>query len=235
MRDLYVSPGDALFIDGVLVSAGQLVNGASIQPCAEIDPIAYVHIELDFHDVILAEGAPAETFVDFECRGMFANAHEFAALYPHDVPQRLAFCAPRVDGGDRLEDIRARLNARAGIRVSGAAARQTGELRGVIDIATGEMIRGWAWQAEHPDTPARLEILVDDRVIGQVVANENRPDVRKAGHGDGRCGFSLRLAEPLPPRTPHVVRLRRVSDHAVPWNADDTIIGIVPAARCGGT
>jgi hypothetical protein len=229
-RDLYVSPAHAMFIDGMLVPAGQLANGVSVHPCHAIDPIEYFHIELQSHDVILAEGAPSETFVDCDCRGMFENAAEFAALYPNELQQRWEFCAPRVEGGHHLEDIRARLNARAGIG-GGQAPEETqaGELRGVIDIATCAVIRGWAWQAEHPDAPAHLEILVDGGVIGRVVANENRPDVRKAGHGDGRCGFTIRLTQPLSPFARHVVQVRRVADKAVPWSANGTIIE--PVAR----
>ena len=232
-RNLYVSPAHALFIDGVLVPAGQLVNGVSIHPCAEIDPIEYFHIELETHDVILAEGAPSETFVDCDCRGMFENAREFETLYRGELPQRWEFCAPRVEGGYQLEDIRARLNARAGLdHGERPADKQSGELRGAIDVATCDVIRGWAWQAEHPDEPAWLEILVGDGVIGRVIANENRPDVRKAGHGDGRCGFTLRLTTPLSPFKRHVVQVRRVSDKAVPWNAIATVI--TPVAKLDG-
>ena len=42
----------------------------------------YFHIELDTHDVIIAEGALAESFIDDDSRGMFHNAHEYRALYP---------------------------------------------------------------------------------------------------------------------------------------------------------
>ena len=42
--------------------------------------VSYFHIELETHDVIFAEGAPSETFIDDNSRGMFHNAHEFALL-----------------------------------------------------------------------------------------------------------------------------------------------------------
>jgi len=98
-RDLWVSPEHALYVDGVLVPARQLLNGASITQAAEIAELAYFHIELEAHDIIFAEGAPAETFVDCDNRGMFHNAGEFAALCPGDKRPAWEFCAPRLEAG----------------------------------------------------------------------------------------------------------------------------------------
>lgn len=76
-RELIVSPLHALYIDGVLIPAERLVNGRTIRRRPDIDPIRYFHIELERHDVIFAEGAPAESFVDCDSRSMFHNAAEF--------------------------------------------------------------------------------------------------------------------------------------------------------------
>ena len=64
-RDLYLSPSHALYLDGVLVCVGGLVNDRSIVRCAkgELDQVSYFHLELEGHHVILAEGAPAESLL----------------------------------------------------------------------------------------------------------------------------------------------------------------------------
>lgn len=62
-RDLYLSPTHALYVDGVLISAKALVNGRSIVRCSEGegDRLDYFHVELEDHQVIIAEGAPVES------------------------------------------------------------------------------------------------------------------------------------------------------------------------------
>ena len=101
-RDLYVSRDHAMYIDEVLIAAEHLVNGLSIVRCHDVDSVQYFHIELERHDVIFAEGAAAETFVDCNNRLMFHNAAEFDALYPADSAPGWAFCAPRIEAGPRL-------------------------------------------------------------------------------------------------------------------------------------
>jgi Hint domain len=62
-RDLYLSPSHALYLDGLLVCVGGLVNDHSIVRCSkgEADRLSYFHVELEDHQVIFAEGAPVET------------------------------------------------------------------------------------------------------------------------------------------------------------------------------
>ena len=109
-RDLLVSPEHAMFLDGLLVPARCLVNGSTIVQERALPRVDYFHIELDSHDVLLAEGAPSESFVDDDSRGMFHNASEYAALYP-GAPMPGSFCAPKMDEGYQLEAIRQRLAA----------------------------------------------------------------------------------------------------------------------------
>jgi hypothetical protein len=66
--DLYLSPMHAVYIDGALIQVKDLVNGTSINPGLPdgVEDIEYFHIELENHQVILAEGAPVETLLTMD-------------------------------------------------------------------------------------------------------------------------------------------------------------------------
>jgi hypothetical protein len=82
-RDLLLSPDHAVFIDGILIQAGALVNGTSIVRENRVSPtFTYYHVELEDHSLILAENMPAESFVDNVDRMAFDNWAEHEALYP---------------------------------------------------------------------------------------------------------------------------------------------------------
>jgi hypothetical protein len=114
IRDLRVSPDHALLLDGVLVRAGALVNGVTIvRETAVPDRFTYYHVELDDHSLILAEGVPAETFLDTISRRRFDNWAEYEALHG-DRPATIAeLDAPRVKSARQLPlALRERLAAR---------------------------------------------------------------------------------------------------------------------------
>lgn len=71
----------------VRVSAGALVNGTTISfdPVESLpERVTYHHVETEHHDVILANGASAETYVDYVQRRAFDNHAEYFALYGDD-------------------------------------------------------------------------------------------------------------------------------------------------------
>jgi hypothetical protein len=113
-RDLLLSPDHALFLDGILVRVRDLLNGATI--VQETAPeITYWHVELDRHDVLLAEGVPAESFLDTGNRAAFENGGTAIMAHPDFSRSvwEIASCAPLVWQGARLEAVRAKLAARA--------------------------------------------------------------------------------------------------------------------------
>ncbi|WP_052249787.1 Hint domain-containing protein [Tateyamaria sp. ANG-S1] len=83
-RDLTLTADHALHIDGMLINAGTLVNDTTITrvPLSEFDGSYTVyHVETEHHDLILAEGTAAETYVDYLGRKSFHNYAEFVELY----------------------------------------------------------------------------------------------------------------------------------------------------------
>jgi hypothetical protein len=100
--ELVVSPDHAIFVDGKLICARQLINGTTIRQDMQCLAIDYYHIELDQHAILLAEGLPAESYLDTGNRGFFANSDAPLVLHPDltdesDCPSREAgSCAPFV-------------------------------------------------------------------------------------------------------------------------------------------
>src|SRR5262249_18154090 len=151
-RDLWLSPNHALYLEGVLIEAKDLINGVSVYQADAVEAVEYFHLELASHDVILAEGAVAETYIDDDNRGLFHNAHEYWAAHPDEVRAPARYCAPRHEAGFEVERARRLLAERAGIEAPAETAAET-RLRGHVDAIGKHEIIGWALDEAACDAP----------------------------------------------------------------------------------
>jgi O-antigen biosynthesis protein len=224
-RDLWVSPGHAMWVDGMLIPARALVNGTSIVQEKAVDEVTYIHIEFNTHDVIYAEGAPSESFVDDESRLLFDNAAEYWTLYPGARPEHARLCAQLVEEGEALEAVRQRLAARGDTMEDGAsqdgavqdAAMQApgvraSSWRGHLDVVQRGHIEGWAQDEQDAIHPVMLRILVNGVPMGNVLADRYREDLQTAGIGNGYHAFSFTVPGGLEPDGCHVIDVQRVDD-----------------------
>jgi hypothetical protein len=131
-RDLYLSQGHCLLVDGVLIPVKHLVNGRSIvfdDHAAMSETIEYFCVELDTHEVIFAEGTPAESFRYWGGQIAWDNLGEYQDLFGSEHAMMSAF-APicRYNGG--------RAEVRALLRL---AASRFVDVRDPIQIAYGRI------------------------------------------------------------------------------------------------
>jgi hypothetical protein len=152
--DLYVTAAHSLLIDGVLAPAELLLNGTTITryDASETDELEYFHIKLESHDVIYAEGAPAETL----CGSVDESAVNFADyLRQYGTPTReeipCALVIP-VHGGTeeskfhgRREELKSRLRSALSpwidLRNRADVVRDQLEERGFVDSRQFETVR----------------------------------------------------------------------------------------------
>jgi len=135
-RDLLVSPQHAIFDEGVLVPARFLINDDTVQQEA-VAQVEYFHIELPSHDLLLAEGLRAESYLDTGDRNTFENGGGALVLHP-DFSRwtwDARACAELKVVGPELDTIRAKLARRAArqrkarvasVKDRGTTARRTG-------------------------------------------------------------------------------------------------------------
>jgi autotransporter passenger strand-loop-strand repeat protein len=179
-RDLLLSPDHAVFAGGVLIPVRYLINGATvIQEIAE--RVAYWHVELDRHSVILAEGLPCESYLDTGNRAAFANGGAAAQVHP-DFALRVwdaKSCAPLVLGGAHLAAAKRHLLAQA----ARLGHHMTGDpgLRILVDgrEVAAEVSEGRQWRVRLPATARTGRLVSRVWVPGQMRPDED--DARSLG------------------------------------------------------
>jgi hypothetical protein len=98
-----------LFVDGVLIPVGSLINGTTIKlyEARELAELEFFNIKLESHDVIYAKGAPVETLLEVdECA---VNFSEYLRKYGAPRTDE-ARCAPIAPYGGR-DELRSRVRS----------------------------------------------------------------------------------------------------------------------------
>jgi hypothetical protein len=175
-QDLRVTKGHSLLLDGVLIPVEFLVNHRSILWDDRAQEVSIYHIELETHDVLLANGAPTESYRDDGNRWLFQNANGSWNQAPKPP------CAPVRTGGPVVDAAWQRLLDRAGprprtpltndpdlhlvvdgVRVS-AATRSGG-----VSVFTLRSTPSGARVASRAAVPQELGTARDPRLLGVAV------------------------------------------------------------------
>ncbi len=105
-RDLLLAPNHAIYADGVFLAVQALCDGQLISTETAAPALTYTRIELDAHDVILAEGLPAASSLGPTCNAV--------ALHPCFPPVTGGLCLPLLHEGKLVWEMRRVLAYRAG-------------------------------------------------------------------------------------------------------------------------
>jgi hypothetical protein len=153
-----------------------LVNHRSIQWDDHMKEVTIYHLELETHDVLLANGAPAESYRDDGNRWLFQNGNS-----GWDQPPKPA-CAPVLTGGPLVDAVWRRLLDRAG-RWDGVRLTRDSGLHLLVD---GRPVEG-TWRQDdrivftlsgpasevrlvsRAGSPAELGLARDPRRLGVAV------------------------------------------------------------------
>ena len=74
-RDMRITKGHSLYLEGVLIPVENLINHRTILWDDTAQSVVVYHLELDAHEVLLADGAPAESYRDDGNRVQFQNVN----------------------------------------------------------------------------------------------------------------------------------------------------------------
>ena len=119
-RALLLSPDHSVFVEDVLIPIKHLLNGKTVTQI-DVATVTYYHMELPRHDVVLAEGLPAETYLETGARFAFENGGGAMQLHPDFAPDearvgmvwRNFSYAPLIGTDGQLDRVRARLALQA--------------------------------------------------------------------------------------------------------------------------
>jgi hypothetical protein len=93
--DLFLSPDHAVFDGACLIPVKHLIDGDSVLPIPTAR-ITYWHVELETHDILLADGLPVESFLDTGNRHQFEPGGSSRGLTWDDACWPLCVTGPPV-------------------------------------------------------------------------------------------------------------------------------------------
>jgi len=112
-RDLFLSRAHLVHLNGVLMPVSDLINGHTIAAIhVDAARLEYFHVELDTHDVLLAEGAPCESLlISADKIASFDNGAEYLALFGAPGAEPGAPCAPIMSFNGGRGELKSRLRS----------------------------------------------------------------------------------------------------------------------------
>ena len=175
-RDLRVSPDHAILRGIVLVPARLLLNGVTIVQEQDWPQITYYHLELPRHSIVIADGAPAESWLDDGRRSQFSNSGVTVRFVDFESAciSRGLTCFPVLRDERSTAPLRASLAARA--RDLGFQEVEEPDLRlRVGDIALKSQRSGpgryvFRLNAEAAATAQRSGLVLSSRVSTETAA-----------------------------------------------------------------
>ena len=236
-RDLFLSPDHAIFTDGVLIPVKHLVNGTTIARMP-VDRVTYHHVELYRHDVLFAEGLPAESYLDTGNRRIFAHGNGAITLRPSKTWDSHA-AAPLATDEARVKPVWNRLAARAAALGSPVPAIALTD-----DPAVRLQIDGRSLQPVMADGRRYLFVLPRDadaiRLISRAgYPTDSRPwadDWRRLGIYVSRIVWHDRNGlYDMPVDHPSLVEgwwaVERADHHLRRWTDGNALLSVPPGAR----
>ena len=169
-HDLHVTKAHSLYIDDVLIPVEFLVNHRTIIWDDRAQEVEIYHVELESHDILLANGVPAESYRDDGNRWLFQNADMTCDAAPQEPYAQV------ITGGAVVDAVWRRLLERAGPRALPPLTSDP-DVHLLVDGVRVDMVKQTKQVCifELPDRPAEVKIVSRDAVPSELgLARDSR-------------------------------------------------------------
>jgi glycosyltransferase involved in cell wall biosynthesis len=167
-----------------------------------VDDIVVAQVEANTYRSDIERAGIGDGHKGFDCR----LTAPMTSTHRHIVLVRCLESGQNLGGSPKLLEPKVEPDAQKVI------PKPAAKLRGHVDAIRHNFISGWAHDPEQGESPVKLRVTANNRLIGQVLANRYRADLEKAGFGNGNKSFSLPIVPSLSPLIQQVVEVRREED-----------------------